>query len=130
METGSGLIGSVKRLASTLASIISTRLELLANELQEERLRLTQMLLLGLFALFCAGMGVLLLVLFIVVLFGDEHRLAALGVLCVLFFSLAAVLALLLRSKAQTGSKLFSASLAELAKDKQELGDGREQTTD
>ena len=43
-EASWGLMESVKRLLSTLASIASTRLELLANELEEERLRLTQML--------------------------------------------------------------------------------------
>jgi len=117
-EAGSGLFGSVKRLAATLTSIVSTRLELLANELQEERLRLTQMLLFALFALFCFGMGLLLLSVFIVVLFWDDHRLAALGALSVIFFVSGSLAALLLRGKAQEKSKLFSASLAELADDR------------
>ena len=60
-----GLMDSAKRLASTLIAIISTRLELLANEVQEERLRLMQMFFFSLFALFCFGMGVLLLTVFI-----------------------------------------------------------------
>jgi len=112
---------SVKRLASTLVSIVSTRLELLAIELQEERLRLTQMFLFTLSALFCFGMGVLLLTIFIVVLFWDEHRLAVLGGLCVLFFVLGALAAVLSRNKAQSKPKLFSVSLAELAKDREQL---------
>jgi uncharacterized membrane protein YqjE len=120
-EANSGLMGSVKRLLSTLTSIASTRLELLANELQEERLRLTQMLVLGLFALFCFGMGLLLLTVFITVLFWDDHRLAVLGTLCTLFFVLGAIMALLLRSKAQAKPKLFSASLAELSNDRELL---------
>lgn len=126
---GSGLMGSVKRLLSTLTSIASTRLELLANELQEERLRLTQMLVLGLFALFCAGMGLLLLTVFITVLFWDDHRLAVLGTLCCFFFVLAAIMALLLRSKARTKPKLFSASLAEFSRDR-ELLNARHESTD
>lgn len=113
---------SIKRLASTLIAIVSTRLELLANELQEERLHLTQMLLFSLFALFCFGMGILLLTVFIVVLFWDDHLLAVLGGLCGLFFVLGILMALLLRSKAKAKSKLFSASLAELAKDREHLG--------
>jgi len=125
-ESSSGLMGSVKRLLSTLTSVVSTRLELLANELQEERLYLTQMLVFTLFALFCLGMGLLLLTVFIVVLFWDDHRLAVLGVLCALFFTLGTVMALLLRSKAQAKSKLFSASLAELAKDREQLDAGHE----
>jgi len=125
-EASSGLFGSVKRLAATLTSIVSTRLELLANELQEERLRLTQMLLFALFALFCFGMGLLLLSVFIVVLFWDDHRLAALGALSVIFFVSGSLAALLLRGKAQEKSKLFSASLAELARDRAQLGAVRE----
>jgi len=125
-EASSGLMGSVKRLVSTLTSIVSTRLELLANELQEERLRLTQMLLYSLFALFCFGMGLLLLTVFIVVLFWDDHRLAVLAGLCILFFVLGMLMAMVLRVKSQSKSKLFSASIAELAKDREQLGAGHE----
>lgn len=118
---GSGLMGSVKRLTSTLVAILSTRLELLANELQEERLRLTQMLLFTLFALFCFGMGLLLLTVFIVVLFWDDHRLLVLGILTFVFFATGTAVALALRAKARAGSTLFSVSLAELEKDRQAL---------
>jgi len=120
-EASSSLMGSVKRLVSTLISIVSTRLELLANELQGERLRLTQMLLFSLLALFCFGMAVLLLTVFIVVLFWDDHPLAVLGWLCILLFVLGTLMAILLRNKAQSKSKLFSVSLAELAKDREQL---------
>jgi len=120
-EASSSLMESIKRLLSTLASIVSTRLELLANELQEERLHLTQMLVLALFTLSCFGIGVLLLTAFIVVLFWDEHRLAALGTLSVVFFALGVLTAALLRSKMEVKSKLFSVSLAELAKDREQL---------
>lgn len=120
-EASPGLLGSAKRLLSTLTSIVSARLELLANEFQEERLRLTQMLFFAFAALFCFGMGVLLLTVFIVVLFWDDHRLAAIAVLGILFFAAGTLLTLLLRSKAGERSVLFSASLAELAKDRRHL---------
>ena len=125
-ESGSGLMASVRRLLSTLVSIVSTRLELLANELQEERLRLTQMLVLALFALFCFGLGILLFTVFIVVLFWDDHRLAATGILSAVFFALGLLMAVLFRGKMQTRSLLFSASLAELARDKEHLDAARE----
>src|SRR3990167_6614341 len=120
-EASSSLMESIKRLLSTLTSIVSTRLELLANELQEERLHLTQMLVFALLTLFCFGIGVLLLAAFIVVLFWDEHRLAVLGMLSIIFFALSMLTAMLLRSKMEAKSKLFSVSLAELAKDKEQL---------
>jgi uncharacterized membrane protein YqjE len=119
-----GLMDSVKRLASTLIAIVSTRLELLANEVQEERLRLAQMFFLSLTALFCFGMGVLLLTVFIAVLFWDDHRLAVLGGLCILFLVSGTLMALLLRNKAHSRPKLFSVSLAELAKDREQLEPG------
>ena len=121
-EAGSGLMGSVKRLTSTLTTLVSTRLELLANELQEERLRLTQMLLFTLAALFCFGMFLLLLTIFIVVLFWDDHRLAVLGALSIIFFASGSLAVILLRGKAQEKSRLFTASLAELTKDREQLG--------
>ena len=119
-----GLMDSVKRLASTLISIISTRLELLANELQEERLHLTHMFFLSLLALFCFGMALLLLTIFITVLFWDDHRIAVVGGLCAFFFVSGTLIALLLRNKAQSRPKLFSASLAELARDREQLEPG------
>jgi uncharacterized membrane protein YqjE len=120
-EASSGLMGSVKRLASTLIAVVSTRLELLANELQEERLYMMQMLLYSLFALFCFGMGLMLLTVFIVVLFWDDHRLAVVGGLCILFFLVGTLMAVLLRNKAHSKPKLFSVSIVELAKDREQL---------
>jgi uncharacterized membrane protein YqjE len=120
-ETRSGLMGSAKRFVASLTSIVSTRLELLANELQEERLRLTQLLFFALFALFCFGMCLLMLTIFIVVLFWDDHRLAVLGILGFVFFALGSFAVVLLRGKAQEKSKLFSASLSELEKDRAQL---------
>lgn len=120
-EASPRLMESIKRLLSTLTSIVSTRLELLANELQEERLHLTQMLFFALFALFCFGVGMLLLAAFIVVLFWDEYRLAVLGTLSIVFFALSMLTTMLLRSRMEAKSKLFSASLAELVKDREYL---------
>ncbi len=121
-----GLLGAAKRLLCTLTSIASTRLELLANELQEERLRLTQMLFFALAAFFCFSMAVLLLTVFIVVLFWDSHRLAVLGGLGMVFVVSGVLLAMLLRSKAQEKPKLFSVSLGELARDRAQLEGGHE----
>ena len=117
----SGLMGSLKRLTSSLLAILATRLELLANELQEERLRLTQLLLLGVFAAFCIGTGLILLNAFIVVLFWDDHRLIALGSLTLVYLVAGAAVAMVLRARARAGAKLFAASLAELQKDRHAL---------
>ncbi|MDZ4201547.1 MAG: phage holin family protein [Gallionella sp.] len=120
-EAGPGLFDSAKNLLGTLTSVIATRLELLANEVQEERVRLTQMLFFALAALFFMGMGVLLLTVFIVVFFWDDHRLAVVGSLSLLFFVLGTLMAVLLRRHTLARPRLFSDSLAELRKDKERL---------
>ncbi|MEI7456954.1 MAG: phage holin family protein [Nitrosomonadales bacterium] len=117
----SGLLGSVRRLLSTLTSVASTRLALLANELYEERLQLEQMLLYFFTALFCFGMGILLLTTFVVMLFWDTYRLAVLGGLGALFVVSGLLLANKLVCISRRKTTLFSASLAELAVDRERL---------
>ncbi len=116
-----GLLGSVRRLLSTLTSIASTRLELLANELHEERLHVEQMLLYFFSALFCFGMTIMLLTVFVVALFWDEHRLAVLGGLSAVFLAAGVMLVMRLQKIARSKSRLFSASLAELSRDREQL---------
>jgi len=62
-----------------------TRLELLSTELEEERVRLSSMLVWALVALFCGGLGVVLATLFGVPALWDTHRLSALGIPAILF---------------------------------------------
>lgn len=108
-------------MAGTLLAIFQTRLELLSNEIEEERLRVGQMLLYGSVALFLFGLSIMLLTVFIVVLFWDSHRLLVLGGLSALFFIAGLLVLNTLRRVACEKSKLFSASLAELANDRDRL---------
>ena len=116
------------RLAESLHGIVDaglqtvqTRLELLAIELQEEKLRLAGLALNAVLAGLLLGFGLMFLMVFLTVLFWDEHRLLALGIstaICLIGGLLAA-------SKAahafRSGTKLFSASLAELTRDRAAL---------
>ena len=113
----SGLLYSIRHLATSLLGAARTRLEILATEIEEERVRLEQMLLFALGAVFCIGMGVVLAVFFVVVLFWDTHRLATVGSLAGGFLAAGAVLGLVLRDKAKSRPKLFAATRGELAKD-------------
>jgi len=121
MAESTGLMESLKRLAGTLLAISQTRLELLSNEIEEERLRVGQMLLYGSVALFFFGLAIMLLTVFIVVVFWDNHCLLVLGGLAALFFVAGLLVWNALRSLARGKSKLFSASLAELANDRDRL---------
>jgi uncharacterized membrane protein YqjE len=120
MESG-GLMESLKRLASTLLAIIQTRLELLSSEMEEERLRIGQLLFYGSVALFFFGLAIMLLTVFVVVVFWDSNRLLVLGGFAVLYFVAGLLAWNASRRVAQEKSKLFSASLAELADDRDQL---------
>ena len=116
-----GLFDSLKVLAATLIAIAHTRLELLSTELEEQWVWLSSMLVWTLVALFCAGVGVVLATLFVVLALWDTHRLLALGIPAILFLLGAALAWLVVRGKARAKPRLFAASLTELSKDRKEL---------
>ena len=117
MSQPAGLMVSVKRLAGTFLAIIQTRLELLSNELEEERLRVRQMVVYGSVVLFLFAMATMLMTVFVVVLFWDSYRLQVLGGLTVLFLVAGLLVLNALRRAAAERSKLFSTSLSELSDD-------------
>lgn len=116
-----GLFASLRNFAATAVAIARTRLELLANEVAEEKIRLGQLLVFGVVALFGLIVGVIFFAMFVTVLLWDSHRLLALGGFAVLFFGMGLYAVFQLRARASVGSRLFSASLAELGKDRQQL---------
>lgn len=122
--TAGGLFESLKTLSGSLISIVHTRLELLSTDIAEDREHLITLLVLVLVALFCLGVGVVLLAMLIVVAFWESHRLVALGGLTGFFLAASAGVAWLAIHKIRTKPRLFEASLAELSKDQQHLTSG------
>ncbi|MBS0310962.1 MAG: phage holin family protein [Proteobacteria bacterium] len=118
---GGGLFDSLKGLAASLIAIVHTRLDLLSTELEEERARLASVLVMLFVALFCIGIGVVLLVFLIVVAFWESHRLLALAGLTAFFLVGGATAIGFARHRLRTKPKLFAASLAELSKDREHL---------
>ena len=116
-----GLLDSIRKLALTLTGVLQTRLGIFATELEEAKLQLSQLLLLGLVALFCLGLGIVLLAVFFVVLFWDSYRLTVLGVMAGVFLGMGIFAVLALSAKAAENTEMFSATLAELAKDREQL---------
>ncbi len=121
-----GLFESLKRLAATLVAMGSTRLELLSADLEEQRVWLTSMLIWASIGLFCAALGVVLATLLVVVVFWDTNRVLVLSILVALFFLSAALAWNVVRNAARAKPRIFSASLAELAKDHEQLTSHRE----
>ena len=116
------------RLADSLHGIVDaglqtaqTRLELLAVELQEEKLRLTGLALNTVLAGLLLGFGLVFLMIFLTVLFWEEHRLLALGISTAVCIGGGLIAASNAARAFRSGTKLFSASLAELARDRAAL---------
>ncbi|NMG75326.1 phage holin family protein [Aromatoleum diolicum] len=116
------------RLAASLRGFLDaglataqTRLELLAVEAQEEKLRLTSLLLNTVLSAVLLGFGIVFLAVFLTVLFWDSHRLFALGLGTVALFAGGLVTARNAASEIQRGSRLFAGSLGELARDRDAL---------
>lgn len=118
---GKGLFDSLKGLAASLVGVAHTRLELLSMDLEEERARLISVLVMLFVALFCAGVGVVLLAILIAVAFWDSYRLLALAGLTAVFLAGAAAAVGGARRMLRAKPRLFAATLAELSKDRQHL---------
>ena len=116
------------RLAESLHGIVDaglqtaqTRLELLAVELQEEKLRLTGLALNTVLAGLLLGFGLVFLMIFLTVLFWEEHRLLALGISTAVCIGGGLLAASNAARAFRSGTKLFTASLVEFARDRAAL---------
>jgi uncharacterized membrane protein YqjE len=115
------LLSSIKGLAATGASIAQTRLELLSLDVQIARSKFIKLLIMIVGALFFLFFGLIMLALLIVIYSWEADRMMALGLLTAGFLSIGLILALLITQSLRTMPKLFEASIAELAKDREAL---------
>lgn len=116
---GGGLLASLRNTAGTLLATVHSRIALAGNELETERLRLVRSLLLGIAALFCLGLGVLLLVGLVLALHWESRVL-----ILVLFgagFLIAGALLLLAMRSSNGRRQVFEATIAELEEDLRQL---------
>lgn len=119
-----GLLVSLRQLLATSSRILHTRIEILSTELEEERVRVGELLLYGLMTLFFFGLGLLLATLFVIVVFWDTHRLAVLAGFAVFYLAIGAGTALAVRHKLRTRPRMFATTLSELGKDRERLVSG------
>ena len=83
-----GLLGNARAVLVALLEIGQTRLQLASTELEEERLRIAELLLFATAALFFLGIGIVLATLLVVLLFWDGPRVLVLAAAATLFLSL------------------------------------------
>jgi uncharacterized membrane protein YqjE len=111
-----GLLGLTQRLVSTGLGALQNRGELLTVEWQEERARLTQVLLAAVSFAFLAILGVVLFTTTIVLLFPVEQRVYVMAGFTVLYLIGAVVAWLVLRSLLRRAP--FAESLDQMQKDR------------
>jgi len=117
----SGLGASLRGLVAAFFALLHTRIELLAVELKRERVRVTRLLLFGGVALFFFILGAITLTIFVIAIFWDTHRVLAAGLLTLLYLGIAVAVALYAKREAARSLRPFSASLAQLKKDREQL---------
>lgn len=113
----SGFFSSLKQLLGTVLEIAQVRLELIGTEVELEKRRIFGGLLWAAMALLCLGTGLVLFCGFVILLLWDGYRLAALGVLTLLFVGMGMFLARHATMKMQNTQTMFSSSLNELKQD-------------
>ncbi|HVU07244.1 MAG TPA: phage holin family protein [Verrucomicrobiae bacterium] len=101
-----GLFATFKRMLATFRDILENRFELFLTELEEERIRLFDALLLALVGVVCALMALIVLTFIVVVIFWDTHRILALALFGLVYAGLAVTVFWILRSRLPDG-KLF-----------------------
>lgn len=119
-----GLIASLQGLLDSLLAIAQTRIELVASEYEEERERLRELVLYGMITLFFFGFGVVLLTLFVILLLWEPHGLLVVGGFAAVYLVAALIALVVLLTKARQRRRIFSATVDELRKDREQLKEG------
>lgn len=117
---GGGVFAAVVNLATTLLASARTRLELLSNEVAEEKMRAMRLLIAAQGMLFCLGLAVVMAVGWLCVQFW-EARLLVLAFGFAFFLIMAFVFYRFLRFYAERPQRVFDASIAELQEDIRQL---------
>ena len=113
-----GLLASLRGLLMSGLALAENRLALLSNELEEQKLRLVHGLVMAVAGLFVLGVGLVLFVGFVLLLFWDGYRLPALAVLTLGFLGAGAWLLASARRRLRSDGGPFGATLAELRADR------------
>jgi uncharacterized membrane protein YqjE len=116
-NTKHGLFSSLRQLLGSVVETAQVRLSLISTEIEQEKLRLFDGLLMAVLALMLLGLGLLMLCGFIVVLFWDSYRLQTLAVLALLFLGAGTWLLVSARARLQQPGGLFNSSVTELERD-------------
>lgn len=119
-----GLFASLKHLLGTLLELAQVRLELALNEIEQQKLRLVDALIIAVASLVALSLGLVVLLAFIVSLFPEAQRSIVLGVMVLLLIGGAVLGLRAARERVRTAGRLLDATLAELTRDRARLDGG------
>ena len=113
-----GPVASLRALGATLLEIVAARAELAMAELREQGERRKEIVALAAVAGVFLGLGMLLLTLFVLAVFWDTHRLAAIAAMTGLYLAISAWAYWRMRVKIALAPPLFDATMREFAADR------------
>jgi uncharacterized membrane protein YqjE len=116
-----GLGASLRHLATGALGLVAAHVELVGIEIQQEKERVAELVVLGACALVLFGMALILVTLMIVAALWDSYRLFAIGGLAILYFSLGAYAVHSMRRKIDSHPNPFAGTAAEIEKDRERL---------
>jgi uncharacterized membrane protein YqjE len=111
------IFAAAGRAASTLVTMVGTRLELAAVEFQEDARRMLGHAAMALLAVFLLAAAFMLGALFVILLFWDSYPLQATAGMAILFAVVAVLMLLKVRAALNAHPPVLSATVAELRKD-------------
>ncbi|MBA3581554.1 MAG: phage holin family protein [Gammaproteobacteria bacterium] len=97
--------------------LVRTRIELFSVELQEEKIRAHQTLLLLVIAVVFLGITVLLITIFVLALFWDTYRLWAIISMTLIYASIGLLALWIMRCQWQNSPRAFAMTMGEFEKD-------------
>ncbi|MDR0534374.1 MAG: phage holin family protein [Verrucomicrobiales bacterium] len=118
-----GIFTSLKRLATNFIGVLETRGDLFVTELQEEKLRIMQLLIWTVIAAVLGAIALILLTLLLVVLFwNDDNRIMILAILSGIYLAGTVVAGCFLRKTLNGKARPFEETINQLKKDRECLG--------
>jgi uncharacterized membrane protein YqjE len=121
-ETEGGLFASLRRMLDAALALVQNRFEVFTVELQEEKIRLVDLLLRAVVVVVLAFMTLIAATALVVVWFWDSSPVAALAIVTLLYGLTAAGVGYSLKQRLQKGPPPFAGTLAEFKKDRECLG--------
>jgi len=111
--------GTLRQLGDSMLGLVETRVQILSLEWAEERGVLTRLMLIVFALLACLQLAIVMGIVWLLLVVGEEHRVALLGIAALVLLLAAGGGALWLRGWLKRRRPMFATTIAELRKDRE-----------